>query len=245
MALALYCLYRRTGDSRLFDRGMRLLRDELAYAEPLPADGLRFKPSLTDRRVMPYLYAGSAGYAAVLSRYLAHRPDADFDAEPSRATEALERCLRSCSARFTAFPGLFPGLAGLAVVLAGAGRRLGRPELVDAALAIARGLFRYAIPRKDGVGWLGEPGQRLSADLWSGSAGILLALRQLTDPSPGPLDLLDDTESAHAADGRVPTHRRKEGSPWKKPCNCRPKRSKWTSTAAIENSTSSIHIECQ
>ncbi len=195
VALALYHLYRRTGDSELFTRGMRLLRDELVYAEPLQATGLRFKPSLTDPRVMPYLYAGSAGYATVLSRYLAHRPDADFSAKIS-AAEALERCLRSCSARFTAFPGLFPGLAGLAVVLAGTGRRLGRPELTDQAHLMARGLFRYAIPHKGGVGWLGEPGQRLSADLWSGSAGVLLALTQLTDPRPGPLDLLEDTEPA-------------------------------------------------
>ena len=150
------------------------------------------EPSHTDPRVYPYLFAGSAGYAAVLSRYLAHRPDAEFDsASDLGAADALERCLRSCSVRFTAFPGLFPGLAGLAVALAGVGRRLDRPELVDAALTSARGLFRYAIPRKDGVGWLGEPGQRLSADLWSGSAGILLALQQLTDPAPSPLDLLD------------------------------------------------------
>ncbi|MBV9820766.1 MAG: class III lanthionine synthetase LanKC [Actinobacteria bacterium] len=198
VALALYYLHRLTGEPEPFERGMRLLRDELAYAEPLTGTGLRFTPSPTDPRVMPYLYVGSAGYASVLSRYLAHRPDADFDAAELPAAEALERCLRSCSVRFTAFAGLFPGLAGLAVTLAGVGARLGRPELVEQARVTARGLFRYAIPRTDGVCWLGEPGQRLSADLWSGSAGILLALRQLTDPTPGPLDLLDDTALAPA-----------------------------------------------
>ncbi len=105
------------------------------------------------------------------------------------AREVLQRCLRSCTVRFTVFAGLFPGLAGLAAVLAGAGRRLGRPELLDAALTSARGLFRHAIPLERGVGWLGEPGQRLSTDLWSGSAGILLALRALVDPAPFPLEL--------------------------------------------------------
>lgn len=192
VALALYHLYRLTGENRLFDRGMRLLGEELAYAERVPGDGLQFKASHTDPRIYPYLFAGSAGQVSVLSRYLAHRPDAEFeDGSTLRAAEMLEYCLRACSIRFTALPGLLPGLAGLASVLAGAGRRLGRPELVDAAFTSARGLFRHAIPQDDGVVWLGEPGVRLSAELWSGSAGILLALHDLVDPAPSPLDLLD------------------------------------------------------
>jgi hypothetical protein len=211
VALALYGLYRRTGDCRLFTRGMRLLAEELAYAQPLPVDGLGFKTSHADRRVYPYLFAGSAGYAAVLSRYLAHRPDAEFDTAADTdlgAADVLERCLRACTARFAVFPGLFPGMAGLAVTLADAGKRLGRPELIDAALTSARGLFRYAIPREDGVGWLGEPGQRLSADLWSGSAGILLALRHLTDSAPVPPDTLDEhLTTSRDAVAATPTER--------------------------------------
>jgi hypothetical protein len=192
VALALYHLYRRTSDFRLFARGMRLLREELAYAQPLRGDGLGFKISHADSRVYPYVFAGSAGYAAVLSRYLAHHPDAEFDTDAGadlRASDALEGCLRACSSRFAVLPGLFSGMAGLAVAMAGAGRRLGRPELVDAALTSARGLFRYAIPIEGGMGWLAEPGQRLSADLWSGSAGILLALRRLMDLAADPLGL--------------------------------------------------------
>lgn len=182
VALALLHLHRATGDTRPFDRGMRLLGEELAYAQPLPVDGLGFKIGLKDRRVFPYLFAGSAGYAAVLSRYLAHRPDADFGVPTDhRPADALERCLKACTVRFAVFPGLFTGLAGLSVVLADVGRRTGRPDLVDAAVTSARGLFRSAIPRPEGVGWLGEPGQRLSADLWSGSAGVLLALRTVLD----------------------------------------------------------------
>ncbi|MEO9239008.1 MAG: lanthionine synthetase C family protein, partial [Jatrophihabitantaceae bacterium] len=198
VALTLYQLHRANGDPRLFDWGMRLLQDELAFAEPMPVDGLGFKTALADRRVFPYLFAGSAGYASVLSRYLQHRPEAEFDGEVS-AADTLERCLRVCTVRFAVFPGLFPGVAGLATTLAEVGRRLGRPELIDAGFTSARGLFRYAVPRDDGICWLGEPGQRLSADLWSGSAGILLALRQLTDPAPSPLDTLDVHSAAPRA----------------------------------------------
>ena len=89
------------------------------------------------------------------------------------------------------FPGLFSGLAGLVFTLAETGRGLERPELVEAAWTSVRGLFRYAVPRSGGVGWLGEPGHRFSADLWSGSAGVLLVLHQLIDPAPDPLFTLE------------------------------------------------------
>jgi hypothetical protein len=204
VALALYYLGRLTGDTAAPARGLRLLRDELAHGVPTPVRALSFRFSHTDRRVVPYLYVGSAGYVEVLSRYLAHDPDQEFDAsvrcvatggtEPDvelDAPAALAYTLHACTSRFTALPGLFPGLAGLAMTLADAGRRLGRPDLVATAVTSARGLFRYAVPRPDGVAWLGEPGQRMSTDLWSGSAGVLLALRQLTDPAPDPLCTLD------------------------------------------------------
>lgn len=217
VALALYQLYRHTGEDRFFAQGMRLLREELAYSEPLPAAALGFKIAQADNRVYPYLFAGSAGYAAVLSRYLAHRPDAEFEMPADQAAaEVLESCLRACSVRFAIFPGLFSGLAGLAVTLADAGRRLDRPELVDTALTSARGLFRYAIPREDGVGWLGEPGHRFSADLWSGSAGVLLALRHLTDNVPDTLDPLDERlTAARGVDAPTPRERSDQhgGSP--------------------------------
>lgn len=177
VALALYHLYRATGDDSHLDRGLRLLADELAYAEPLADNGLGFRTAQKDRRVYPYLFAGSAGYAAVLSRYLAHRPGAELGAES--AADVLDRCLQACTVRFAVFPGLFPGLAGLALTLADVGTRLDRPELVDAAVTSARGLFRYVVPHEHGVAWLGEPGHRVSADLWSGAAGILLAVTEI------------------------------------------------------------------
>jgi tRNA A-37 threonylcarbamoyl transferase component Bud32 len=202
VALALYYLGRITGDATALSRGLRLLRDELVHGVLTPVRALSFRFSADDRRIVPYLSVGSAGYVEVLSRYLAHDPDYEFDApvpftgSPESdaklgVAEIQDRCLQACASRFTALSGLFPGLAGLAMTLADAGRRLGRPDLETVAITSARGLFRYAIPRPDGLAWLGEPGQRLSADLWSGSAGVLLAVRQLIDPAPDPLFTLD------------------------------------------------------
>lgn len=204
VALALYYLGRITGDAAALSRGLRLLRDELAHGVLTPVRALSFRFSANDRRVVPYLSVGSAGYVEVLSRYLAHDPGYDFDTpvpftsdgdpEPDAklgVAEVQARCLQACASRFTALPGLFPGLAGLAMTLADVGRRLGRPDLGAVAVTSARGLFRYAVPRPDGLAWLGDPGQRFSADLWSGSAGVLLAVRQLIDPAPDPLFTLD------------------------------------------------------
>ena len=187
VALALYRLYRCTGNDTLLRRGLRMLQDELAHSRPMtPDNGLIFKANPTDTRTYPYLFVGSAGYAGVLARYLEVKPDAEFgDDSPLSLSEAFERSVLACAARFTALPGLYPGLAGLALTLADIGSRLNRTELVERAFTSARGLFQHAVTQPTGIGWLGEPGVRLSAELWSGGAGILLALHQLTDPPSG------------------------------------------------------------
>lgn len=204
VALALYYFGRIAGDDAALGRGLRLLRDELAHGVLTPVRALSFRFSATDRRIVPYLFVGAAGYVEVLSRYLAHdralefdtpaRFTGDGDSEPDAelgAADVLARCLQACTTRFTAQSGLFPGLAGLAMTLADAGRHLGRRDLETAAVTSARGLFRHAVRWENGSAWLGDPGQRLSTDLWSGSAGVLLALRQLIDPVPDPLFTLD------------------------------------------------------
>jgi hypothetical protein len=186
VALALHTLYRTTNDEALFTQGMRLLGEELTYAESLPGNAVGFRATKADRRVYPYVFAGSAGYAAVLSRYLAANTKADYEEQFTlddvtlNAAEVLNRCLKACTAHFAVFPGLFQGLAGLTTTLADVADRLGRPELKEVALTNARGLFRYAIPHPAGTAWQGEPGHRLSTDLWSGSAGVLLTLTRLT-----------------------------------------------------------------
>ena len=184
VALALYYLARLTGDREMLDRGLGLLRDELRHQLPVEVDALGFRASATDSRNLPYLSVGSAGYAFVLSRYLTVFEDTEL-------AEVLRRCLRYCSVRFTVGAGLFQGLAGLTLTLAQTADLLDRPRLRAEAIKSGAALFKHAIPGDDGVRFLGDRFLQLSADLWSGSAGVLLALHHLLAAVPDPLFTLD------------------------------------------------------
>ena len=195
IALALYYLSRLSGDDAVLARGTGLLREELRRALPMEYDAIAFCPSARDRRRSPYLWAGSAGYAHTVIRYLTVTED------PALA-ESLRQCLRTCTIRHTVYAGLFQGIAGFGLVLGEAARLLGRPDLAIAETGAGTALFKYAVPDATGVRFLGDAGMRFSADLWSGSAGILLTLQRMLSQSPDPLFTLDAAVTAAA--GRSP-----------------------------------------
>lgn len=184
IALAMYYLARLGGDARWLDRGERLLRDELEHRVELGPQALGFSVSDTDRRKLPYLFSGSAGFAAVLARYLLVRPDSDMQS-------ILDQCLNSLRSRFTVFAGLFQGQAGLALVAGEVADLHGRADLLEQEMIAGRSLLKFAVAHETGVRWLGDQGQRISADLWSGSAGIVVALHRMLHGSPDPLFTLD------------------------------------------------------
>ncbi|MFB8007028.1 class III lanthionine synthetase LanKC [Nocardia sp. NPDC056000] len=195
IALALYYLSRFTGADEPFERGVRLLRAELVHAEPLPVGATGFRVSTRDRRNMPYLGCGSAGYLHVLARYLERAADPEL-------TGLLRSCARAAGIRLTAGPGLLLGQAGLALVHADMAARFPGEKLLPDPIARPTALFMHAIPHESGVRWLGEHGQRLSADLATGSAGILLALQHATTGVTDPLFTLDhclDSEPSRTA----------------------------------------------
>ncbi|GII01395.1 class III lanthionine synthetase LanKC [Planobispora takensis] len=194
IALALYYLSRFTGDPDMLERGARLLRDELQHGRPLETDALGFRVSETDGRNMPYLFAGSAGYAHVAARYLTTADD------PVLA-DALRRSLRACSGRFAVAPALFAGQAGLGLALGQAAALLDRPDLAIREIEAGTALFKHAVPGRNGVRFLSTSLlMRFSADLWHGSAGVVLALSRILTGLPDPLFTLD------AALTRPPVH---------------------------------------
>ncbi|MGI5335914.1 class III lanthionine synthetase LanKC [Streptomyces sp. CA-181903] len=170
-ALFLVRLHERTGDTGCLDLAEEALRRDLGQC--VTVDG---SLQVDDgRRSVLYLGTGSTGIGLALAAFLKHRPDAGL-------ADALDAIRTAARCRFTVFPGLLDGRAGLLYFLAVAGRG----DADDAALQDhLRDVWRHAVPRGDGLAFPGEHLVRLSMDLATGSAGVLLALdaaQRRTDP---------------------------------------------------------------
>jgi lantibiotic modifying enzyme len=187
-----------TGDDTRLRRGLRLLHAELDRAGVPDAEALSFPVNDVDKRKMPYVFAGTAGIVLAASRIQAATRD-------ERLTEAMPRLLRGLDLKFTAFPGLCQGLSGLGLALAEHARLAADGRSRERALDVAGGLFKHAVPHASGTRFLGDRSLRLSAELWSGSAGILLFLAQLLDPREDPFFTVDGL--ANGARPRTPTER--------------------------------------
>ncbi|GAA4832503.1 class III lanthionine synthetase LanKC [Kitasatospora terrestris] len=165
-ALALVRLAERTGERALLDQAEALLELDLDRCTPV-ADGT-FQV-LDGRRVLPYLETGSAGIGLAVDALLAHRPDS-----PTGRHEAAIR--RAAEPEFIIQPGLFNGRAGLIGYLALTRHRAADPDgsaLLDRQRAL---LTLHQVTYQGHPAFPGDQLLRLSADLATGSAGVLLAL---------------------------------------------------------------------
>ncbi|MEU7165528.1 class III lanthionine synthetase LanKC [Streptomyces morookaense] len=115
-----------------------------------------------ERRV-PDLAAGSAGIGVVLHEFLRHRPDPHF----ARLRDRIRDGLRT---ELLLSPGLFTGHAGLLYALA---HLDGPQELREVHL---RGLGLHAVPYEGELAFAMDGLLRLSMDLATGAAGVLLAV---------------------------------------------------------------------
>jgi tRNA A-37 threonylcarbamoyl transferase component Bud32 len=195
-ALALIRLYEHTGDHTLLDRAQTLLELDLERCVTA-ADGT--VQVLDEYRVLPYIETGSTGIGLALNALLAHHPGS-----PTARYRAPIR--RAAEPEFIIQPGLFNGRAGLLGYLAltrprphtsqtphgqhglhsaDARHTLDVPDAEgpDAAAHCQTALDRHrrllALHQISYQGHLAFPGDqllRLSADLATGSAGVLLAL---------------------------------------------------------------------
>jgi hypothetical protein len=174
LALFLHGLAAATGDESHLRAGLRLVLAELDRAVTLPSGALSFSDDLNSKRAMPYLAVGSAGVGLAATRYAA-------TAGEERIVRAVPRIVADATKPFTVCSGLFQGAAGLAWFLAGHSTWAGGPQHLADARSLAAGFAKYAVPHRGGFRFLGEDGSRFSADLATGSAGVLLALNTVLE----------------------------------------------------------------
>lgn len=172
-ALLFLHLYERTGHDQLLDLAATALRQDLHRCTTRPDGALEVNEGW---RTMPYLADGSVGIGMVLERYLKHRPDQQFD-------EAARSIRRAATAPFYIEPGLFDGRAGMILYLTQCGAQ-------ETAATHIRRLSWHAMSYQDGLAFPGAELMRLSMDLETGTAGVLLAVGAALHTEPVGLPFL-------------------------------------------------------
>ncbi|MFF9427961.1 class III lanthionine synthetase LanKC [Streptomyces sp. NPDC014746] len=164
-ALLFVRLYERTRDTALLDLAAEALHDDLSRCVRGASGTLQVDEGW---RTMPYLGAGSVGIGMVIDDYLLHRRDDVLD-------QARREIVRAAQATFYAQPGLFRGVAGMVLHLArtNAGGPGTTPEDVRRQVGC---LSWHAMSYQGRLAFPGEQMMRLSMDLSTGTAGVLLAL---------------------------------------------------------------------
>lgn len=183
-ALLFVRMYERTGDSGYLDLASAALHRELDACVPDRGGALVVDEGW---RTLPYLGNGSAGIGLVAQEYLIHADDERF-------AEAVPRIRQAARARFYVQSGLLAGRAGMlltadAAEIEGHARRLGW----------------HAIPYAGGVAFPGDDLLRLSMDLATGTAGVLLALHRARCPGGEALPFLGSMTSRHAVSATLGT----------------------------------------
>jgi hypothetical protein len=197
-ALFFIRLYERDGDPALLDRAAEALRRDLDRCVVREDGALEVNEGW---RKMPYLGRGSVGIGLVLDQYLAHRQDERF----ATASTAISRAAR---APFYAQSGLFAGRAGIILYLrhraqiTATGDYPARAEMT----AQLQRLAWHTLPYKGFLAFPGEQLLRLSMDLATGTAGVLLALGAALHDEPVTLPFLSFLPT-RSPDARFPEKR--------------------------------------
>lgn len=173
-------LYEASGRPEQLRRAVAAVRADLAelgWGRPYDSD--RSAPAWDT----PFLGVGGAGVAMVLADLLEVTQESDL-------VEALADITSSLDVRYTANSGLLHGRAGTML----ASRYLGGDDAAMSAHAVELGL--HAVAHEPGLVFLGDHGMRLSCDLATGSAGVLLALDAAIGSGTVHLPFFSDTSSA-------------------------------------------------
>jgi Protein kinase domain len=188
--------YERTGEPALLDHAARALGRDLDACVTDRAGGTQVDQGW---RTMPYLATGSVGIGMVIDDFLQYRDD-------ERLREARATIRTAARSLYYAQSGLFNGRAGMLVHVARQERTLPRtspyPVHPDVATHV-RDLAWHAVPYEGGLAFPGDQLLRLSMDLATGTAGVLLSLGTALHDTPACLPFLGPLRSQ--VDRRDPT----------------------------------------
>lgn len=190
-ALLFLRTYDDTGDTRFLELAASALRQDLRRCVVRDNGALEVNEGW---RTMPYLDAGSVGIGMVLDEYLAHRSDERF-------TEARRQIDRAAQSALYIQPGLFSGRAGILLYLA---QRSAAPARDPRVAEQVRNLSWHALPYGGGLAFPGTGLLRLSMDLATGGAGVLLALGAVLHDEPVHLPLLTPARTPTTPNLRAP-----------------------------------------
>lgn len=171
VALFLCRLHESTGDAGYLDVAVRAMHRDLDLCTPADDDGALMVEE-AGVRMLPYLDVGSAGIALVADELLRLRDD-------DRVQDSLPKLLIPVRRRYAVQADLFGGFASQIATLARLNRRYPLDDALDRSL---RTLSWHALTYRGELAFPGSLGFRLSMDLASGSAGVLLAVAAGTRP---------------------------------------------------------------
>jgi hypothetical protein len=173
-ALLFIRLYERTPDPAYLDAAEKAISADLDRCVTNRNGALQVSDGW---RMLPYLNKGSAGIGMVIDRFLAYRDNPAF-------AGAADRLRIAAFSGYYAQAGLFNGRAGMILYLAARDRH---DPHIDTHI---RRMAWHAVPYQGGLAFAGDMLFRLSMDLGTGTAGVLLGLAAALAPQGAALPFL-------------------------------------------------------
>ncbi|SDH35863.1 Protein kinase domain-containing protein [Lentzea fradiae] len=179
-ALFFLRMFEHTADERWLDRSEQALERDLAETMVALDGSLQVRDGTL--RSLPYVGIGGAGIALVLTEFAKVAPERP-------CVTKLPDLLSGCTGEFVIQPAFTLGRAGLMATLAHAHRHRPDERLGRAVDRHLKALGWHAVRYGGGLAFPGVQLRRLSMDLNTGGAGVLLAIASTVDGTP-PLPFL-------------------------------------------------------
>jgi serine/threonine protein kinase len=189
-ALFFLRMFERTGERRWLTLSEQALERDLAETMIALDGSLQVRDGTF--RTLPYVGIGGAGIALVLSEFAAVAPDRP-------CAEKLPELLSGCTGEFVIQPAFTLGRAGQLATLAHATRNAPDERFDRSIQQHLRALGWHAVRFGGGLAFPGVQLRRMSMDLNTGGAGVLLAIASTVD-GRAPLPFLGRTKTPALAD---------------------------------------------